>query len=164
MSWVAIIVIILQLRFRKPQVTRLDYFNEEKREMELRKNLWEYVCHMRLWFVFAYIHISIRLNTTIKIKSRKLPNYSIPRDGTKEELMGLCLPLEALVCMYVCMYVQISVRIDITIYIESGSDRRKAFQEMEPRKNLWDYVCHLRRWFMLVCMAFLAIYCMKYWC
>ena len=45
--------------------------------------------------------------------------------------------------VWVCMYVH-SVRCDIAIYIKSRIDRRKTFQEMEPRKNLWDYVCHLR--------------------
>ena len=89
--------------------------------------------------------ISVRLSSTIKIHSGKRPKNGIPRDGTKEELMGLCLPLEALFCMYVRGYVHISVGRDITIYIKSGNDRRKAFQELEPRKNLWDYVCHLRR-------------------
>ena len=36
--------------------------------MEPEKNLWDYVCHLRLWFV--RVHISIRLNITMYIQIR----------------------------------------------------------------------------------------------
>ena len=34
---------------------------KREREMQPRKNLWDYVSHTRLWFVYVYVHNSVRL-------------------------------------------------------------------------------------------------------
>ena len=50
-----------------------------------------------------YVHDSvclIILQSTLRAASG--PRNSVPREGIKKELMGLCLPYEAMVCMRVC--------------------------------------------------------------
>ena len=65
--------------------------------------------------------------------------------GYFNQPMGLCLPYEAMVCMNAFTH---EFLIILQSTFRTASDPRIAFREIEPRKNLWDYVCHTRLWFV----------------
>ena len=136
-----VFVIISQPKFRASSDRSIAF-----REMEPRKNLWDYVCHMWLWFVSAYtssVHACLSYNITINIQSCSDPRIAFREMEQRKKPMGLCSPYKAMACMHVHMHLCLSYNIAICI----------QFREMEPKKNRRDYVCHSRLRFMLLCMA-----------
>ena len=86
--------------------------------MERRKNLWDYVCHMWLLFVcmrvLDYVHIHRCLSHHNLRSEPQVTKNSVPRNGTKEEPMGLCLPFEAVV--YVIVHGLLAILFEVLMY------------------------------------------------